>query len=378
MIEKQVLEDAYIEAKKCFDGIEKNNTPLLVSENINVLINKIDNNKSLVQALVTSILKKAVANTQDIRLHRTDFEGGYSARSLDTSITTPFFKQYFQKYANKESSFLTLATRERIPWTKTDGQNLKIRNKEVKSAFLEVLDCVEMQKETPKTCLTYIFIQLLHLSTYQNNIIDELLDNQDFDNVVTINSILDMLDTHFKLRQSSRLPVIAMYAMYEELMPLFIRYQNKKLIPLNTHTSSDKHGYGDIEMIDENNTFFEVLEIKHNIAIDRNLIFDIAKKCEDINIQQYYILTTYPNSFKSEEERKYIEKFVRKIQQERGLKIIANGILPTIKYYLRHLEDYQSFLKTYTNALILDSKKSTEIQDFHLKEWVKILKKASL
>ncbi len=82
------------------------------------MISKIGSNKSLVSALITSFVKKIIDKKQDIRLHRTDFDGGYSARSLDTSFTSPFFKRHFPKYANKESAFLTLATREKIKWTK--------------------------------------------------------------------------------------------------------------------------------------------------------------------------------------------------------------------------------------------------------------------
>ena len=100
-------------------------------------------------ALVTSLVKKIITPKQDIRLHRTDFEGGYSARSLDTSITAPFFKKYFPKYANKESAFLTLATREKIKWTKTAGKNLKIRDKtEIKEIHI-----TEWQNILKKHCV---------------------------------------------------------------------------------------------------------------------------------------------------------------------------------------------------------------------------------
>lgn len=87
--------------------------------------------------------KKIKDSLQDIRLHRKDFEGGYSARVLDTKVTSPFFKEKFPKYANKESAFLTLATRERIKWTQTEGQALKIRNIQLKKSFLTILDEIQ-------------------------------------------------------------------------------------------------------------------------------------------------------------------------------------------------------------------------------------------
>ncbi len=114
MTEKEVLAEAYQTAKTA----EIEQITEEIKADIDVLIEKIGSNKSLVSALVTSLVKKIVTPTQDIRLHRTDFENGYSARVLDTQVISPFFKDNFPKYANKESSFLTLATRERIKWTK--------------------------------------------------------------------------------------------------------------------------------------------------------------------------------------------------------------------------------------------------------------------
>ena len=81
-------------------------------ENIDLLISKIETDKSLVQVVVTSILKKIITPEQDIRIHMAKLENGYSARVLDTQVTTPFFKKYFPKYANKETAFLTKATRD--------------------------------------------------------------------------------------------------------------------------------------------------------------------------------------------------------------------------------------------------------------------------
>ncbi len=135
MTENEILEKAYKKAeqivkKKQFDKFSET-----IREDVDLLVDKIEQNKSIVSALVTSLVKKIIDQIQDVRLHRTDFENGYSARSLDTKFTSPFFKNHFPKYANKESSFLTLATRERIKWTKKDGTALKIRNKELKIVF---------------------------------------------------------------------------------------------------------------------------------------------------------------------------------------------------------------------------------------------------
>jgi DNA (cytosine-5)-methyltransferase 1 len=301
---------------------------------------------------------------------------------LDTDIITPFFKKYFPKYANKESGFLSMATRAQIPWTKTDGARIRTRaSKEFMGSFLEILDAIQNNKIKPEDTLMYFFEKLHALSLQQRKIFDEAIETSDFIDVININSVLEMLHRHFEsgTRGTSRLPVIAIYSIYEELFKQVKRYENKTLRPLNVHTSADKHGYGDIEIWNKDNSApFEMVEIKHNISIDRNLVFDIVKKSENTGIERYYILTTAKDNFTSAEEEEFINKFILKIKKCNDLEIIANGIFTSLKYYLRFIDDSKEFIKTYTKNLVLDSKNSTEITEVHISEWKKILKEYKL
>ena len=366
---------ANINSKKC------NKYSDIIVSNIDVLVNSIDKNKSLVSALVTSLLKKITNPTQDIRLHRTDFEGGYSARSLDTDVTTPFFKLHFPKYANKESGFLSMATRTQISWTKEEGSRIRTRaSKEFMYSFLEIFDAIERKKINPKNTLIYFFEKLHILSLQHKMIFDKTIETSDFIGIMNINIVLQMFEKHFSTdeRGTSRLPVIAIYSIYQQLFKQVKRYTNKILRPLNVHTSSDKHGYGDIEIWNKNNTPFEMVEIKHNISIDRNLVFDVVKKSENTNIERYYILTTAKNNFTSQEEEEFINKFILKIKKDTNLEIIANGIFTSLKYYLRFIEDYKEFIQTYTQNLVEDSKNSTEIKELHITAWKRILEEHKL
>ncbi|MDR1867370.1 MAG: hypothetical protein LBQ77_03765 [Treponema sp.] len=282
-----VLEELHAQAVSLFETNTKPSYSLAIIENIDILIQEIDKNKSIISALVTSLLTKMCAPEQDIRLHRTDFEDGYSARGLDTSITTPFFKKYFPRYANKESGFLTLATREKIAWTQDDGQSLKIRNKQVKNSFLTIINLVENKTiETPET-LVYLFYRLYGLSLQYKQVFDETIETVNVAGILNIQTILMMIEKHFAMRLSSRLPVVAMYSLYQLLFERGL-YPHNILRPLNVHTASDKHGYGDIEVWNTDNTPFEMVEIKHNISIGRNLVFDAVKKSENTTIQRYY------------------------------------------------------------------------------------------
>lgn len=371
--DRKILENAYQNAQNIDLGLISQN----IKNNIDKLIDKIDSNKSLVSAIVTSLLKKIITPTQDIRLHRADFENGYSARMLDTQITSPFFKDNFPKYANKESSFLTLATRERIKWTKTEGLSLKIRDKQLKDCFLNICDDVEIQNSSPDDYLMYIFTKLIALSEGTQMIFQNA--NLQTENLETLNIhlIIKMLESHFETKISSRLPVIAIYSVYEVLLPKFDRYKDKKLMPLQVHTSSDKHSFGDIEIYTLDNQPFEIIEIKHNIPIDKYLVFDIAKKSQNTAINRYYILTTFKDSFKDLDSEKEVIDYILELKKTQEIDIITNGIISTLKYYLRFIDDYAEFINIYTKNLIEDAGKSTEIKDFHLEKWIEILKEKS-
>jgi len=377
MIE-DVLEEIYKEAQIIFKENRLDNIDATLKKDIDLLIDKIGSNKSIVSALATSLLKKIIDPKQDIRLHRTDFENGYSARTLDTKITSPFFKKYFPKYANKESSFLTLATREKIKWTINDGNNLKIRNKNLKKCFLDVFDQVEAHNKNPRNYLCYLFIKLIELTNKEDLIFQIAKKTNIKIGTLNINTILAMLKDHFSIKLSSRLPVIAIYSIYEILIPLLKRYDGKKLLPLQVHTSSDKHGFGDIEIYDEKYLPFEVVEIKHNIPIDKYMVFDIVKKINGTNITRYYILTTYARGFENQEIEQLVNKFIANINAERNIDIIANGIITTLKYYLRFIDNYNLFLNIYTKNLINDARRSTEIKSFHIEKWIEIKNKYDL
>lgn len=373
MKENQVLEKTYRKSKQLMQQKSLNSFDEIIQNDINILIDNIEKNKSLVSALVTSLLKKIIDTKQDIRLHRTDFKNGYSAWSLDTKIVTPFFKKYFPKYANKESAFLTLATREKIKWNTREGNALKIRNKELKNSFLNIFNQVEVKKSNPQFYLDYLFIKLIKLSLENKSILRIATAKSKNIEVLNINLILDMLQKHFSVKLSSRLPVIAIYSIYQMLIPILKRYENKKLLPLQVHTSSDKHGFGDIEIYTKNNKPFEIVEIKHNLPIDEYLIFDIVKKVEKISVNRYYLLTTYKTGFENKHIEKSTNELIIKIKQEKNIDIIANGIITTLKYYLRFIDDYKQFIKIYTDNLVQDSKKSTEIKNIHIEEWINIM-----
>ena len=132
-------------------------------------------------------------------------------------------------------------------------------------------------------------------------------------------------------------------------------------------------GFGDIEIYNSDGTPFEVVEIKHNIPINKIMIEDVLKKAKNTTIKKYYILTTAEPNFRN--SHKEIFKLVHMIKSEHNIEIIPNGIFPSLKYYLRFIPDLKDFLNRYTENLKEEFRKTADIKEFHIKEWVEIKRK---
>lgn len=330
--------------------------------NIEMLIEKIDNFKGVTSVAITSTLKKIVDPGQDIRLHKVEFEGGYSGRSLDTSVVTPFLKDHELK-CMAESGWLTRSLEQTHPFS-LDFPGA-IRNQEVKDAFLQIINDIETKNANVRDILDY-FLQLLIIKRESEKIDIKRIDNAD----VYISEIINKLTMHFEESNSSgtaRLPVLAIYSIYECLMNQVARFQDKTLKPLESHTSSDlrSNSIGDVQ-IDYEGTPFEGVEVKYGKPITHSMIEDAYGKFGGLDVKRYYLLSTVEPE---EEEKEYIDKIIEKIKIEHGCQVIVNGLLPTIKYYLRLLDEPTPFLNCYSENVLNDEVVNLE----HKQLWKEIL-----
>ncbi|GAB6079014.1 hypothetical protein [Hydrogenobaculum acidophilum] len=373
-IYKRTLDEIFEQVKTRYKNKDMSIFNALSTEQqgrLNILVNNIENQKSVVAVTITSLLKKIVSPEQDIRLHREEFEGGYSGRSLDTNVVTPWLKEHFPRFAPKESGWLTRSIEQPSPFT-MDFPG-KIRDRDVKNAFLSILNDIEKNSANPSNYLQCLLFILLDKYEQEMSLISQLSAEREHSGLLTIDIVVNMLREHFSMRMSSRLPVIAIYAIYQIFMENIKLYECKKLEPLKTHTTSDRYiGFGDIEIYNQDGTPFEIVEIKHNIPIDKMMVEDVLKKVKDTTIKKYYILTTSEPNFKDSNEE--ILKLVRLIKLNYGVEIIPNGIFPSLKYYLRFVPDLIDFLHRYTGNLIDEFKKTADIKEFHIERWMEIRK----
>ncbi|MDI6737334.1 MAG: DNA methyltransferase [Nanoarchaeota archaeon] len=340
------------------------------------ITDNIESFKAVAAVLTTCLLKKIENPQQDIRLHKKVLTGGYSGRTLDTEYVTPFFKKRFRRYAMKESGWLTRSLEQAHAFTL--GFPGKIRNISVKSAFLYLLDEVEKGNVKPDKLMQGLFLLLIQKLEHESKELTIISSPTKED--VTINVLIECLKEHFFSRYNvsgaSKLPVIALYSIYQVLTLDLPRFKDKKLSPLKSHISADSKakGVGDIELLTKKGQYFEAIEVKHGIPVDADMVRDAFEKFKKRPIERYYILTTAEPNIKSGSEKE-VKEIIEQIKQEHGCEVIVNGLIHSLKYYLRLIPQPGLFVWTYTRNLEAEFKASSEIKEEHMRLWGDILKK---
>jgi DNA (cytosine-5)-methyltransferase 1 len=360
----ELLSEVYNKAMSVVGLNDKNITELKQREQdlLNLVIHYSEQAKAVLTVLITSIVYKALNPAQDIRNHQASIEGGYSGRTFDSKHITPFMKLHkFPSMA--ESGWLTRALEQKVPYDK--NYSGAITPKELKPVFLELLDHIENGAD----CEKYLDFLIQGLIIKRNLQAIDLAKPT----TLSISSILDLLEKHFngtyKAEGASRLPVLAIYASYQCLIQETKRFASKELLPIESHTSSDKSSgrVGDIDILDEKKRTFEAVEVKHGISITLQLVQDAFEKFKTTPIDRYYILST---ATPDKEEYKKIEAEIQRIKNVHGCQLIVNGIMPTIKYYLRLLDKTSEFIENYVNLIEVD--KSLKFE--HKERWNQLIR----
>lgn len=320
-----------------------------------------ERSKAVLSVLLTSLVYKELHPEQDIRNHQDSIANGYSGRTFDAKNITPFMKHH--KFpAMAESGWLTRSLEQKVPYDK--NYSGAISPAPIKSTFLDIIDRIQNGADCEKY-LSYLIQGLIIQRNKQN--IDLAKPT-----ALSIDAILNVLDEHFnssyKGEGASRLPVLAIYAAYECLTKETKRFESKHLMPLESHTSSDARSgrIGDIDVIDEHQREFEAVEVKHGIRINIQIVKDAYSKFQTTPVSRYYILSTADID---ENDKDALLQEIQKIKNVHGCQVIINGILPTIKYYLRLIVNTFDFIECYVNLLESDAALKYE----HKEMWNKII-----
>lgn len=332
-----------------------------LKKSLDYILNKSESAKGVLTVVITSLVYKIENPLQDIRLHQANMENGYSGRSFDTGYITPFLKT--QKIpAMAESGWLTRSLEQNRPYD--SHYSGSIRPKELKDSFLHLIDNVQNSSKQ-KELLIYIFEYLI-LQRNQFNIQLAKPSN------LSISSITSLLERHFfssySAEGASRLPSLAFYAIYQCLTNELKRFTCKTLLPIESHTSADTRSgrIGDIDVVDEQGHSFEAVEIKHGIPITVQLVKDAYEKFSTTLVKRYYILST---ANIKEEEQGQINIEIENIKRVHGCQLIVNGIIKSLNYYFRLLNDTSDFIVRYVKLLETDD----AIKFEHKQRWNELI-----
>lgn len=369
-IHVSILEELYLEAEKHL--LSNNNIPVIppglpeqIVSHINLITDNVEYYLGINNVLVTSFVEKIAHPNQDIRLHQAKMDGGYSGRTLDTKYITPFLKSKRLK-SMVESGWLTRSLEQGYPYD-LDYRGA-IRNKAVKQAFLEILDYIQNKNVDPKKCLLFYFQKLILFRKKGEINIRPLKDN----GKLSITDICHLLNEHFSRCSTygkAKLPVIAIYSIYECLMGELKRFEGKILAPLGYHTSADfrSKAIGDVQVNDEHGEPFEGVEIKYKKPITQQLVEDAYEKIKKYPVDRYYILST--EDIITDDEWTKIQQSIARIANEHGCQIITNGLMNSVKYYLRLIEKPEKFIKKYSSNVLIDN----ELKIEHKEMWKKLI-----
>jgi DNA (cytosine-5)-methyltransferase 1 len=321
--------------------------------------------KAVYTVLVTLLVHKILYPSQDIRYHQAEMTGGFSGRSIDTKYITPTLTELGLP-SMAESGWLTRSFEQPYPYTLDYNGN--ISPKSLKTAFLNIIDFVQIHPDKSEDVLR--LLMKLIKSAKENNLVEiiKLTNPEKLDIKSVVNALEEHFNYDYKTDGGSKLPVIAFYAIYKILVREISRYNSCTLRKLGSHTASDRtsNTAGDIEIFDKDNHLVEAIEIKHGQEISLQIVYRAKEKILKHNPGRYYI---FASKYIKQSEADKINKLIKEIASEHGCQVILNGIIPTMKYYLRLIMSITDFLGDYSQLIESDN----EIQKIHKQKWNEIL-----
>ncbi|MDP3799809.1 MAG: restriction endonuclease, SacI family [bacterium] len=366
MNHKEKLLEIY---KKSFNISDIDNIPDALMVFLKNITDNIDRNKGVYTVLITLMVHKLLEPKQDIRRFQNKMKGGFSARTVDTKYITPTLKE-LGLASMAESGWLTRSLEQPYPYTMNyEGE---ISGKGMKKAFLKVVDAFQKNNAITENLLRLILNAAILLKENNHVEIKKLSKSDE----VLISTIVAILEKHFTAKYSthggSKLPVLAFYAIYKSLIAEVGRYKDCELAPLGSHTASDRtsKSAGDIQVMKKGEVF-EAVEVKLDKMVDMNTVRIAYEKIVKFNPERYYILSHIGIVEKDREE---IEKLIEEIKDNHGCQLIVNGLLYTLKYYLRLISNPKAFFNEYIELVEND----TELKIIHKTKLRELIKEYKL
>ncbi|WP_306148133.1 MULTISPECIES: hypothetical protein [unclassified Roseibium] len=298
-------------------------------------------------AALTLLAVKHLNPTQDIRAHKSEYAGGFAARTYDTRATIPFLIDKSLP-RSVESHWLTQTLSFAGPLETT--LVLKTQPKKIGPLFIKVVNAANSDEtgSLAKSLLTLIIFALIEIRNKERVVLTRPKS-------LPIVTIEKLLRSHMSVSYKTgapRLPQIAIYAIYRCILEQMDRFSGQQLEALARMKSADRKAgtVGDIVVIEDGKPI-EAVEIKFNQPITLINVLEAIDKVRAESVSRYYLLSTA--GIDSSEQDSILAK-ADEFEKQNGCEIIVNGVFETIKYYLRLLPNTTEFLNYYAEILEKD------------------------
>lgn len=301
--------------------------------------------------VVTCLAIKSGNPGVDVRYHQvqiqqeTDRPAGVNFRTISEDTVYPWLDS--QRFQGAKSGWQTRTLERPKPYTLDYAENIA----HVRSEFLIVFDEIEERDASAHEALKFLIYNQI-IRREESQITLAIPKTQD------IAAIVELFRRHFfstyaGTRGASRLPVLAIHAIYSQITVELKRYDGKSLLPLQLHSAADSQtgSLGDVEVADDaSGEIFEAVEVKHGLPISESVVAGVREKVMNRQIERYYILTTAERCEPDTAAKAIIEN----IKSVYECQVIANGVIPTLRYYLRLLDDPSAVFPAYASLLQTD------------------------
>jgi DNA (cytosine-5)-methyltransferase 1 len=298
-------------------------------------------------AAVTLLSYKLIEPAQNIRAHKEEYDGGFSARTYDNKVTVLFMIEKSLP-RNVESHWLT-QTISFAPVLNL-GEPLKTVPKKAGPLLIEVVNYAEnLTTKEVEEMLLLILIELIKIRNKDKVILTRPKN-------LPIDTVKSLIDNHFSIKYKSnapRLPQIAIYAIYMSILGKMTRFEGQKLENLQRMKAADRKTgtVGDIVVVDDALQPIEAVEIKFGQPISDIHVCEAIEKVRGASVSRYYMLSTKGIS---NEDADSIAIRKAEFLKQNGCEIIVNGVVDTIGYYLRLLPNTTEFLSYYADIVESD------------------------
>lgn len=333
---------------------------------LNTIFANIDTATSGYLNLITCLICASLNEEIDPRFHRKPGKGmpepespngWFSGRTVSEKVIYPWME--LRGFRTAKSGWQTRTYERPNPYTLDYPENIAV----IKEPFLEILDFASKNKSELQKLVAYLLRKEIEYKKQKGELVDSVSKNN-IGNEVLIIDVISALEKHFASPNSAHLPVIAIYSIYELLINEVDNYSELILKELESHQASDLRtgSVGDIELEDSDADVIEGVEVKHGIEIDLPILLRAKEKILKSSLKRYYILTTHPSCAAINNE---VLDVIRDVYSTHGCQIIVNGVIPTIRYYLRMCSNPSDFINNYSKNIVSQSSVTTE----HLEVW---------